>query len=149
LEVIGSAVLADFGTGSFCHGQLRSAAKENVQAFGGSSAKTFYDRAVLATTIGSALRVAGEIPLTCSAAVTIGARVGRPEPRVTAMRQEVLAMFRSETLSGKDPWDCNNVQAVTQFAHVQAQLGGVRQPEQRFASRANRFLISQRSTLIR
>jgi ribosomal protein S13 len=39
------------------------------------------------------------------------------------MREEVLAMFRSEIYSGKDPWSCDNVRALTEFAGIQARSG--------------------------
>ena len=39
------------------------------------------------------------------------------------MREEVLAMFRAGTYSGKDPWSCDNVRALNKFAGVQARSG--------------------------
>jgi hypothetical protein len=32
-------------------------------------------------------------------------------------------MFRAENYSGKDPWSCDNVRALTEFAGVQARSG--------------------------
>lgn len=65
----------------------------------------------------------GRNTLDVSAAATIGTRLGWAPERVTAMREEVLAMFRAETYSGKDPWSCDNVRALTEFAGVQARSG--------------------------
>jgi hypothetical protein len=65
----------------------------------------------------------GRNTLDVSAAATIGTRLGWASERVSAMREEVLAMFRAENYSGKDPWSCDNVLALTEFAGVQAQSG--------------------------
>jgi hypothetical protein len=65
----------------------------------------------------------GRNTLDLSAAATIGSRVGWGSERVSAMREEVLAMFRSEIYSGKDPWSCDNVRALTEFAGIQARSG--------------------------
>jgi hypothetical protein len=58
-----------------------------------------------------------------SAAQGIGARLGWASERITAMEQEVLATVRVETYSGKDPWSCDNVRALNEFADVQARSG--------------------------
>ena len=65
----------------------------------------------------------GRNTLDVSAAATIGARLGWAPERVTAMREEMLAMFRVETYSSRDPWSCDNVRALTEFAGVQARSG--------------------------
>ena len=65
----------------------------------------------------------GRNTLDVSAAATIGTRLGWAPQRVSAMREEVLAMFRAENYSGKDPWSCDNVQALTEFAGAQARSG--------------------------
>jgi hypothetical protein len=57
------------------------------------------------------------------AAATIGTRLGWPSERVSAMREEELAMMRAENYSGKDPWSCDNVRALIEFAGVQARSG--------------------------
>jgi hypothetical protein len=67
----------------------------------------------------------GRNTLDVSAAATIGTRLGWASERVSAMREEVLAMFRAENYSGKDPWSCDNVRALTEFASVQARSGEV------------------------
>jgi hypothetical protein len=65
----------------------------------------------------------GRNTLDVSAAATIGTSLGWASERVTAMREEVLAMFRAGTYSGKDPWSCDNVRALNKFAGVQARSG--------------------------
>jgi hypothetical protein len=65
----------------------------------------------------------GRNTLDVSAAATIGTRLGWAPERISAMREEVLAMFRTENYSGKDPWSCDNVRALTEFAGVQARSG--------------------------
>jgi hypothetical protein len=65
----------------------------------------------------------GRNTLDLSAAAAIGTRLGWASERVTAMREETLAMFRVETYSGRDPWNCENVRALTEFAGVQARSG--------------------------
>jgi hypothetical protein len=65
----------------------------------------------------------GRNTLDVSAAATIGTRLGWASERVSAMREELLATFRAENYSGKDPWSCDNVQALTEFAGVQARSG--------------------------
>jgi hypothetical protein len=67
----------------------------------------------------------GRNTLDVSAAATIGTRLGWASERVSAMREEVLAMYRAENYSGKDPWSCDNVRALTEFASVQARSGEV------------------------
>lgn len=46
-----------------------------------------------------------------------------PAERVTAMRQEMLAIHRVSGHSDKNPWSCDNVRAVNVFADVQARSG--------------------------
>jgi hypothetical protein len=67
----------------------------------------------------------GRNTLDVSAAATIGTRLGWAPERISAMREEVLAMFRAENYSGKDPWSCDNVRALTEFASIQARSGEV------------------------
>lgn len=67
----------------------------------------------------------GRNTLDVSAAAAIGTRLGWAPERVSAMREEVLAMFRAENYSGEDPWSCDNVRAVTEFASLQARSGEV------------------------
>lgn len=61
--------------------------------------------------------------LNWSAALRIGVRLGWEPERITAMRQEMLAIFRVETYSGKDPWSCANVRALNEFAGIQGLSG--------------------------
>ena len=42
---------------------------------------------------------------------------------ITAIQQQMSATFRVETNSGKDPWSCDNVRALNEFADVQARSG--------------------------
>jgi hypothetical protein len=65
----------------------------------------------------------GRNTLDLSAAQRIGARLGWASERITAMQQEMSAVFRIEWYSGKDPWSCDNVRAVNEFADVQARSG--------------------------
>jgi hypothetical protein len=65
----------------------------------------------------------GRNTLDLSAAAAIGAHVGWASERITATQQEMLAMFRVETPSDKDPWSCDNVRAVNEFAELQARSG--------------------------
>jgi hypothetical protein len=61
----------------------------------------------------------GRNTLDLSAAQRIGARLGWASERITAMQQEMSAIFRIETYAVKDPWTCDNVRAVNQFTDVQ------------------------------
>ena len=65
----------------------------------------------------------GRNTLEWDTAAGIGARLGWEPERIIAMRQETLAMFRVETYSGKDPWSCDNVRALNEFAAIQGQSG--------------------------
>jgi hypothetical protein len=65
----------------------------------------------------------GRNTLDVSAAATIGTRLGWAPERVSAMEEEVTAMFRAENYSGKDPWSCDKVRALNEFAGVQARSG--------------------------
>jgi hypothetical protein len=65
----------------------------------------------------------GRNTLDLSTAQRIGARLGWASERITAMHQEMLAAFRVETYSGKDPWSCDNVRALNEFTDVQARSG--------------------------
>lgn len=65
----------------------------------------------------------GRNTLDWAAAVKIGSRLGWEHERITAMQQEMLAMFRVETHSGKDPWSCANVHALNEFADIQGRSG--------------------------
>jgi hypothetical protein len=67
----------------------------------------------------------GRNTLDLSAAATIGTRVGWPFDRITAMRQEILAINRIQAHSDKNPWSCDNVRAVNEFVGTQARSGEV------------------------
>jgi hypothetical protein len=69
------------------------------------------------------LAVHGRNTLDLSAAATIGARLGWASERTTAMQQEMLAVFRVESNAGENPFSCDNVRAVNEFAGIQAQSG--------------------------
>ena len=58
-----------------------------------------------------------------STAATMGARLGWAAERIARMRQETLAVFRVESHSQKDPWSCDDVRAVNEFADLQARSG--------------------------
>jgi hypothetical protein len=58
-----------------------------------------------------------------STAATLGARLGWAPERIAAVQQETLAVFRVESHSQKDPWRCDDVRAVNEFADVQARSG--------------------------
>jgi hypothetical protein len=58
-----------------------------------------------------------------STAATMGARLGWAPERIAAVRQETLAVFRVESHSQKDPWSCDDVRAVNEFADLQARSG--------------------------
>jgi hypothetical protein len=65
----------------------------------------------------------GRNTLDSDAAARIGERVGWSAERVTALRQEMLAIYRVSGHSNKNPWSCDNVRAVNVFADVQANSG--------------------------
>lgn len=58
-----------------------------------------------------------------AAGATLGSRLGWSSERVSAIRQETLAVYRVESHSDKDPWSCGDVRAVNEFANVQARSG--------------------------
>jgi hypothetical protein len=57
------------------------------------------------------------------AAARIGERVGWPAERVTALRQEMLAIYRVSGHSNKNLWSCDIVRGVNLFADIQAKSG--------------------------
>jgi len=63
--------------------------------------------------------------LDLSAAQRIGTQLGWAPERIAALQQETLAMFRVETYSEKDPWSCDNVHDLNEFAALQARSGEV------------------------
>jgi hypothetical protein len=65
----------------------------------------------------------GRNTLDLSAAAAIGTRLGWSSDRIAAMHQELLAMFRVEAYSGGDPWSCDHVRALNDFAGIQLRLG--------------------------
>lgn len=58
-----------------------------------------------------------------SEAVGLGTHLGWASERTNAMNQEILATFRVETDSGKNPWSCENVRALNEFADIQGRMG--------------------------
>jgi hypothetical protein len=65
----------------------------------------------------------GRNTLDLSAAQQLGVRLGWTSERVTAMQQEMLATFRVDPPFGEDPWSCDNVRAINEFASIQGQAG--------------------------
>jgi hypothetical protein len=65
----------------------------------------------------------GRNTLDLQAAAAIGARLGWASERITAMRQEMSAIFRVEAPADKDPWSCDHVRAMNEFADIQVRSG--------------------------
>jgi hypothetical protein len=58
-----------------------------------------------------------------SAAQQLGMRLGWKSERITALQQEMLATFRVDPPSNENPWSCENVRAVNEFASIQGRAG--------------------------
>jgi hypothetical protein len=67
----------------------------------------------------------GRNTLDTSTAAKVGLALGWPADRITSMQEENLAIYRVESHSEKNPWNCENVKAVEQFAALQGHSGEV------------------------
>ena len=113
-----SGLIGHVGGDGYAHGFLTSSYC-TVQAIQHSSIRQQCEA------VAELLADQGRNTLDWSAAARIGARLGWESERITAMRQEILAMYRVETQSGKDPWSCENVRALNEFAAIQSRSGEI------------------------
>jgi hypothetical protein len=56
-------------------------------------------------------------------AASLGAHLGWPAERVAAMREETLAVYAIQPPSLQEPWGCDNVHALHEFADQQGRSG--------------------------